>query len=105
MISFSKTIISSFLVAWICGFTLQAANAQLIESERRQEYHRRNYTWPLPLESYKPPVEGWKNLMEHRLRQVAEIDNDGDRYEGYIQTMNAAIVAPNFTRKFVFVCF
>jgi hypothetical protein len=36
--------------------------------------------------------------MEHRLRQVQEIDNQRERYEGFIQTLNAAIVAPNFTQ-------
>lgn len=35
--------------------------------------------------------------MEHRLRQVAEIDTERERYEGFIQTLNAAVVAPNFT--------
>lgn len=71
-------------------------DAQLIESERLAEYHARNYTWPP--KSYVPNTEGWTKLMEHRLRQVSEIDNARDRYEGFIQTLNAAIVAPNFTQ-------
>jgi hypothetical protein len=82
-----------FLV-WVLSF----ASAQLIEVERKKEYLARNYTWPLPFESYVPRTKGWKDLMEHRFRQVAEIDDNDMRYEGYIQTLNAAVVAPNFTQ-------
>lgn len=71
------------------------ANAALIEEDRVKEYHARNYTWPP--EKFHPDTPGWKKLMEHRLRQVAEIDDRGDRYEGYVQTLNAGLVAPNFT--------
>jgi hypothetical protein len=67
----------------------------LIETERIAEFHARNYTWPA--QKFTPNTIGWRNLMEHRLRQVAEIDDLDQRYEGYIQTLNAAIVAPNFT--------
>jgi hypothetical protein len=70
-------------------------DAQLIESERLAHYHARNYTWPPT--KYVPNTDGWTKLMEHRLRQVSEIDNSQHRYEGFIQTLNSALVAPNFT--------
>jgi len=89
------SVLLAVVVLIIAGTTI--VDAQLIESERVAEFHRRGYTWPLELNHYRPATEGWKALMEHRLRQVAEIDNGHDRYEGYIQTLNAAIIAPNFT--------
>jgi hypothetical protein len=67
----------------------------LVESERIEEYHKRNYTWP-PKE-YVPNTPGWKKLFDHRFRQIAEIDDIGKRYNGYIQTASAAMVIPNFT--------
>ncbi|KAG7374256.1 hypothetical protein IV203_013351 [Nitzschia inconspicua] len=87
-----------FLYLLLSLFCVSYSRAALVESDRLKEYHARNYTWPLPLESYVPPTEGWKNLMEHRLRQVSEIDTRRERYEGFVQTLNAAIVAPNFTQ-------
>jgi hypothetical protein len=67
----------------------------MTEDDRMMEYRKRNHTWPIP---YIPATEGWKKLFDHRFRQVAEIDNAQQRYEGYIQTINAAAVAPNFTQ-------
>lgn len=61
---------------------------QLIEPERQLEYAKRNYTWPL--NNYSPNTEGWKNLMEERFAQVAEMDQN--RYEGYIQTIHSAFL-------------
>eukprot|EP00536_Pseudo-nitzschia_multiseries_P008952 jgi/Psemu1/66768/estExt_Genemark1.C_2380036 len=71
------------------------AVGRLQETERVAEYHARNYTWPPQV--FSPNTPGWRNLMEHRFRQIAEIDDSGQRYEGYVQTLNSAIVAPNFT--------
>lgn len=65
----------------------------LAEDERMVEYHKRNHTWP---PNYVPKNEGWKKLMDHRFRQIDEME-DSDRYEAYVQTINAAVVAPNFT--------
>lgn len=70
-------------------------NVQLQEDERIEEYHKRNYTWPL--NNYNPNTTGWKQLMEERFAQVAQIPELGDRYEGYIQTMHSAFLVPNFT--------
>jgi hypothetical protein len=67
----------------------------LSEQDRMVEYHKRNHTWP---EEYVPKNEGWKKLMDHRFRQAAEMDDTDKRYEAYLQTINAALVAPNFTQ-------
>jgi hypothetical protein len=99
-----RTVLCNFLAGTMASTTILhggihgGVDAQLVEEERRAVYRARNYTWPPVLEDFTPPTEGWKNLMEHRLRQVQEIDHDGHRYEGYIQTLNSAMVAPNFTR-------
>lgn len=72
------------------------AIARLSENDRRDEYYRRNYTWPT---TYIPNTEGWKKLMDRRFAQVTQIPDSGARYEGYLQTMTAAITAPNFTES------
>jgi hypothetical protein len=88
----------AFLTAGAAGPGPVIVNAAgLNEIERMAEYRARNHTWPPRVRDYIPPTEGWRNLMEHRLRQVQEIDNLDQRYEGYVQTLNAALVAPNFT--------
>lgn len=61
---------------------------QLTEPERREEYAKRNYTWPL--NNYSPDTPGWKALMEERFAQIAEMD--ANRYEGYIQTIHSAFL-------------
>jgi hypothetical protein len=85
------------LVLLVIGLALMAvtASAQLFEEERVTEYYKRNYTWPVT--HYVPNTEGWKNLFEERFRQVEEIDDADRRYEGYLQTVHAAYLVPNFT--------
>jgi len=68
---------------------------QLREEDRVAEYHRRNHTYPLA--SYTPNTPGWKEMMARRLEQVQEIEDRGERYEGFIQTIRSALLVPNFT--------
>jgi hypothetical protein len=70
-------------------------NIQLMESDRIEAYHERNYTWPI--DSYVPNTAGWKSLMESRFQQVEEMEEPVKRYEGYIQTIHSAFLVPNFT--------
>mmetsp|Transcript_20328 Transcript_20328/g.42359 ORF Transcript_20328/g.42359 Transcript_20328/m.42359 type:complete len:408 (-) Transcript_20328:376-1599(-) len=86
------TTLSLLLLCSVFTFTHSVG---LVETERIAEFHARNHTWPI--EEFIPNTPGWKKLMEHRLRQIAEIEDRDKRYEGYVQTMNAAVVAPNFT--------
>ena len=65
------------------------------EEERIALYHERNHTFPP--EKYTPETPGWRRLMDHRLRQVMEIQNSSDRFEGLAQTLSASVVQPNFT--------
>lgn len=68
---------------------------QLSEADRVDEYHKRNYTWPLP--SYVPNTPGWKNLMDSRFHQIEEIEDETKRYNGYMQVITSAFFVPNFT--------
>lgn len=65
------------------------------EEERIKRYHKLNHTWPP--EKFIPDTPGWRKLFEHRLRQVAEIQDRLERFEGYAQTICAGILQQNFT--------
>jgi hypothetical protein len=67
----------------------------LSEKERLEEYHKRNYTFPI--EKFIPDTPGWRKLMSERLEQVSELETSNERYEGFFQTMHSASLAPNFT--------
>jgi hypothetical protein len=71
-------------------------NIQLSEQDRIVEYTKRNYTWPPT--KFTPDTIGWKELMIERFNQVSELQNSGERYNGYMQTVNSAFVVPNFTQ-------
>jgi hypothetical protein len=88
---------NNYLLLGGCLFvaTLGAANAAMVEKDRLEQYYLRNYTWPPSY--YIPDTPGWQNLFEHRFRQISEIEKNTKRYEAYLQNVNAAYVAPNFT--------
>lgn len=69
--------------------------AQRTEEERIALFHERNYTFPP--EKYVPETPGWRQLFDHRLRQVGEIKEKMDRFEGFAQSLSASVVQPNFT--------
>ena len=73
------------------------------EQERVAEYLARNWSWPIP--AFQPNTEGWDRLMRRRLRQVEELEDASARFEGYAQTLTAALIQPNFTEvSFVTLC-
>jgi hypothetical protein len=98
-------LVLSALLACTSAATSQRGNLanpdeqkiQLTESDREEEYHFRNYTWPIPDEGYTPNTPGWVKLMQTRFKQVEEIPDSLDRYEGYIQSLHSAFLVPNFT--------
>ena len=77
--------------------SLLVCTAQGIETEQERvaQFHARNYTWPP--QKFIPDNPGWRSLMEHRLRQVGEIENRQDRFEGFAQTLSAAMIQQNYT--------
>jgi hypothetical protein len=76
-------------------FCLPLASQAETEAERVVEHYKRNYTWPPT--KFIPDTPGWKKLMQHRLRQVEEIEDRQDRFEGLAQTLSVASVQRNFT--------
>jgi hypothetical protein len=76
---------------------VQAAASYTSEEARIAAYHERNYTWPL--DNFIPDTPGWKALMERRLQQVEQLPvASHDKWEGYIRTIHAATLVPNFTQ-------
>lgn len=67
------------------------------EQRRLSQYRRRNYTWPISDDDIIPNTRGWKSLMKHRLRQVEEIEDGAERFEGFAQTLTSALLQPNYT--------
>jgi len=82
-------------IAMLSSLVVTPANGERTEQERIARYHELNHTWPP--EKYVPETPGWRKLFEHRLRQVAEIEDRTDRFEGFAQTLHAAVVQKNFT--------
>ena len=78
----------------LATLTVAVSGSGMSEEFRVAEYNKRNHTWP---PNYVPKNEGWKTLMDHRFRQIDEIEDSEIRYEAFVQTVNAAVVAPNFT--------
>jgi hypothetical protein len=93
----AKMTTTALLLALLLLVLLPAdAAAALQEDVRVAEYHKRNYTWPL--QTFVPDTPGWRALMEQRFHQVAQLQDMNARYEGYLQTINPAWLAPNFTQ-------
>ena len=90
--------IVGFLMLQLLLFSLisfESCKAALIEPDRQLEYRQRGYVWPLV--DYVPNTTGWRALMEERFHQVQELTSSASRYEAWYQTINSALVAPNFT--------
>lgn len=91
----SPTAAVAVLLAAAAAVVVPIRAQPMPEDVRMDGWRARNYTWPF--QKFVPDTPGWRNMFEHRFRQVAEIENSGARFEGYIQSVNAAVVAPNFT--------
>lgn len=72
-------------------------SAQLNENERITEYRKRNYQWPPLFTEYIPQTPGWRSLYERRFQQVAYIDDESAKYNGYMSTVHSALKSSNFT--------
>jgi hypothetical protein len=87
------------LITAICiASPILLASAQLSEDKRLEEYADRGYEWPL--KKVVPNTKGWMEIFERRFKQVENIPVDEHgRYDGWVQTIGAAVVAPNFTEN------
>jgi hypothetical protein len=101
MRTFGLLVLAASVLSFACAESVvgdltnpDAQKIQLIEPERRKEYEKRNYTWPL--NNFSPNTPGWKALMSERFAQVGEMEED--RYEGYIQTIHSAFLGEPYRR-------
>mmetsp|Transcript_4646 Transcript_4646/g.9070 ORF Transcript_4646/g.9070 Transcript_4646/m.9070 type:complete len:101 (+) Transcript_4646:187-489(+) len=77
---------------------ITAAKAQLLESERLEEYHRRGYTWPIPV--MLPNTAGWRSILARRFLQLeTTVPQKHDRYNIFLSTVNSALLSQNFTEN------
>ena len=63
------------------------------EQERQAEYIRRGHRWPPEI---YPDNPGWKNIFLQRLSQVGALTDSQMKWDGYIQTVTAAMIQ-NYT--------
>jgi len=90
-------MVFGMLFLWWSHMASLSPVAAMDEATRMREHDKRyDGSWP-PVKYMIPQNQGWKKLMVDRLRQVAEIDDLNRRYEGYMQTVTPAMLAPNFT--------
>jgi hypothetical protein len=91
------------LLAQLCwSLDLDEKDRQLNEVDRLKEYHSRGYQWPLP--ELNPNTIGWRKIYDRRMEQLNAIEDIGERYNGWIQTIGSGLVSPNFT-EFGYVMF
>jgi len=76
-----------------------AVSAQLEETQRVESFYKRGYQWPPPLEQFRPPTEGWRDLHEKRFDQTWKAPLRGGRYDGWLQAVMSAYTQPNFTEN------
>lgn len=72
---------------------------ELQESKRVTEYHARGYQWPPKPEDYIPNTPGWRQLMERRFKQIQQIEDSGDKYNGFMSTVYSSLIVQNFTEN------
>ncbi|KAL3776797.1 hypothetical protein HJC23_011926 [Cyclotella cryptica] len=73
------------------------ASGQLDENERITEYHKRKHKWPPVPTEFIPHTPGWRSLHERRLKQVARVEDEYAKYNGYMTVVHSALMSPNFT--------
>jgi hypothetical protein len=74
-----------FFGSQVCGLT---------ETERVAEYRKR-YGDAWPPKEYVPNTPGWRQLMEKRLAQTAQIGDYDEKYEAYMQVQYDVLFAAN----------
>lgn len=77
-----RSILHAFLwlllvVVVVVGESQSGISGQILlpftEDSRLLEYQKRNYTWPIPNNKFRPNTTGWTQLMKERLSQIQEI--------------------------------
>jgi hypothetical protein len=72
-----------FYLLPVCILAMAAISHGMTEMERMDEHFKRyGDDWP---PEYIPNTPGWKKIMDKRFRQVLEVDDRGQKYDGFIQ--------------------
>lgn len=72
--------------------------AALLENERVEEYKRRGHSWPPRSEDFIPNTDGWREINQRRLSQIEQLEENGDRYQGYMLAVHSGLIMQNFTQ-------
>jgi len=84
-------------VAIICTSLPFASSNELLEEERIEEYHKRNYQWPPAPSEYVPNTPGWRSIHQRRFNQTAHLEDSDGAYNAYLSIVHSALMSPNFT--------
>ena len=82
------------LVLFLSPSSVQVGGARYTEKERMEMYVKRNHKFPFSV--YIPETPGWREVMDKRFDQVRALTDSQMKWDGWIQTANAAVTAPNF---------
>ena len=93
----NRSLLLAVLVA--AGSLVVVVEAQLLEADRLEAYHARNYTWPPREEDYTPNTPGWRKIFQRRFRQLDKLGSEKNSYNGYITAVHAGLMCPNFTES------
>ncbi len=83
------------LLVLIAPSLVQVGEALYTEEERLEMYEKRGHTFPFA--KYIPDTPGWRKIMDRRFDQVRALRDTQMKWDGWIQTANAAVIVPNFT--------
>lgn len=83
------------LVLFLSPSLVQVGEARYTEKERMEMYVKRRHKFPFS--AYIPETPGWREVMDKRFDQVRALTDSQMKWDGWIQTANAAVTAPNFT--------
>jgi hypothetical protein len=91
-----KIIVLVLLALWAVHKTvgLHVSKPPYTEEQRIAEYHKRGYKWPLADDQYHPNTDGWRGLMQRRFDQIIANEDPQQRWDGWLQTMAAALIVP-----------
>jgi len=76
-------------------FFVHGRGSTYTEEERQNEYVKLGYSFPF--KEYFPETPGWRKIMDERFSQVRSLMSTQEKWDGWIQTINAAVSTPNFT--------
>lgn len=89
------SLFSFFNNSFVHGDNRKHNKAPYTEEERMAEYVRQGYQFPF--DTYYPETPGFREIMDQRFAQIRSLTDTQMKWDGWIQTVNAAVSTPNFT--------